>query len=59
MYIMTTLVIVIAIVHILNIIQCAKKIKSNNDKLISFASTILSMIIECLAYFYLNMFYRL
>ncbi|KAI3346256.1 hypothetical protein FDB30_04285 [Clostridium botulinum] len=59
MYIMTLLVIGVAITHILNIIECAKKIKNNNDKLISFASAILSIVVECLAYFYLVTVYSI
>ncbi len=57
MYVMTLLVIGVAITHILNIIECAKKIKNNNNKLISFASAILSIVVECLAYFYLATVY--
>ncbi len=59
MYIMTLLVIGVAITHILNIIECTKKIKNNNNKLISFASAILSIVVECLAYFYLATVYSI
>lgn len=56
---MTLLVIGVSITHILNIIECTKKIKNNNNKLISFASAILSIVVECLAYFYLATVYSI